>query len=86
MKKKSYKKTQFHLINRRKVTGINGLIKDVCINRKHTERQCLNLKCMFLTFNILLESKNIISFCTDLNSQIIYSSAKLITGLFTGFM
>ena len=39
IEKESYKKTQFHLINHRKVTGINGLIKNVCINGKHTERQ-----------------------------------------------
>ena len=38
------------------------------------------LKCLLLTFNILLESK-VLNF-----SQITYSSAKLITGLFITFI
>ena len=62
-----------------------------CVSFSFTQMKLeMTLKRLFMTFNILLESKINISLWTDLiftdHSQINYSSAKLITGLFISFM
>ena len=50
-----------------------------CLKRPLITDKTKVLKCMFMIFNILLKLKINISFCTDLISHIVYSSAKLIT-------